>query len=200
MSQFYTEAQQNSITNYAYRVYVNNIEIGPIAAEDLSFTNTPNKEMIGSSLSGETPIVSINKGTAETKLSFTVNALNKHQIKTAFTEMVSQGSTATNETTPFTGSLLFQSQPRRDTTFPVVAVLYFTDENGVAKAPDASITTLPMNILMPKAVLVEGGEFVFNPTAVGNYSLTFQGMGDVVNDLRTAIMDDGIAQDGTYTP
>lgn len=200
MSQFYNNYEVNNISNYAYRVYIEGVEIGPIPAEDLSFNNAPNKELIGSSTTGEAPIASLNKGTAESTLSFPVQAFNKHQIKTAFLGMVSEGSTATNVSTPFIGSLNFQSQPQRDKTLKVVAVLYFTDLNGDAKAPDATATSLPMNILMPKAVLVEGGEFIFNPTAVGGYELTFQGLADTSNSARTAIMDDGIDTDGTYTP
>lgn len=199
MAQVYTQIQANTISNFRYRVYVNNVELAPIAADDLKLTYAPNKEMIGSSMSGETPIASINKGTKEAKLALTINGLNKHAIKTAFLGTIAQGSTATNASTPFTGALLGQSAVGRDTTFPVVAVLYFTDENGVDKLPDATDTSLPMNILLSKAVLTGGGEFVFNPTKVATYTVEFVGLADVTTDLRTFVIDDGITSGGTYT-
>lgn len=198
MAQIYTSTQANTISNYLYRIYVAGIEMAPIPAEDLTFAFTPNKEMVGSAMTGETPIASINKGTAEAKLSFTVNGLNKNQIVTAFTGMIAEGTTPTAESTPYTGTLLGQGLPQRDVPFAVVAVLYYTDETGTPKAPNASVTTLPMNILMPKAVLTGGGEFVFNPAAPASYSLEFSGLADVVNDARQWIMDDGISSSGVY--
>jgi len=199
MAQIYTQQQANTITSFRYRVYVNNVEIGPLAVEDLSFNNTPNMEAIGSSMTGETPIAHINKGTAEATLSFTVEGYDKNQIKTAFTNVITGGSTATTTSTPFTGTLRGVSTPGRATTVPVVAVLYFTDENGVNKLADATVTDLPCNILMPKAVVTDGADFVFNPTAVFQYTITFTGNADVVNDGQTFIIDDGISAAGEYT-
>lgn len=199
MAQVYTQLQANTVSNYRYRVYVNNVEMAPIPADDLKFTYSPNKEMIMSSMSGETPIASINKGSKEAKLSFKVQGLNKHQVKTAFTGLVTQGSTATNVSTPDIGALLGVSAVGRDTPFAVVAVLYYTDTNGADKAPDATVTALPMNIVLSNAVLTGGGEFVYSPTKVNDYNLEFTGLADVTNDLRTWIQDDGISTTGAYT-
>lgn len=198
MAQVYTATQANTISNFMYRIYVNNVEMAPITPDDLTFNvgiNSP--EAVGSAMTGETPIAFIEKGGMAT-LSFKVYGLNKAQVLTAFSNLVGSGSTATNISTPSVGTLIDSRRPRRSATVPVVAVLYYTDVNGVVKEADATVTSLPYNILMPKAVLTDGGEFVFNPTAANTYDLTFTGQLDVAND-RTWIMDDGIATDGTYT-
>ena len=198
MAQLYENYQANTISNFAYRIFVNNVEMAPIPPEDLTFNigvNSPEGQ--GSAMSGETPIAFIEKGGTPT-LSFQVYGLNKAQVLTAFSNVIGSGSTATNVSTPEVGTLYGSRRPRRSVTVPVVAVLYYTDINGVVKQADATVTSLPYNIVMPKAVLTDGGEFVFNPTTATMYELTFSGQLDVLND-RTWIMDDGIAQNGTYT-
>lgn len=200
MAQIYTQEQANTITSFRYRLFVDGTEIGPLAVEDLAYNVTPNMEPIGSSMTGETPIAHINKGTAENTLSVTVQGFAKDQIKTAFSNIIAGGSTATTSSTPFTGTLRALSTPGRAKTVAVVAVLYYTDENGVDQSADATVTDLPCNILMPKAVVTDGADFVFNPTAVFQYTLTFTGNADVVNDGQVSVMDDGIDSDGTYTP
>lgn len=199
MSQLYTQAQRNTITSFRYRVYVDNSELAPLAAEDLAFTNAPNLEAVGSAMTGETPIAHINKGTAEATLSFTVEGFNKAILQKVFKNQIDSGSTALDVDTPYTGSLEGRSTPGRAKTSKVVAILYYTDENGVDKPADASITTLPCNILMPQAVATDGLDQIFNPTSMYKYTVTFTGEADVVND-RVWVMDDGIATDGTYTP
>lgn len=199
MAQLYTATQKNTITSFRYRVWINAQEIAPIPAEDLTFSYTPNVEMINSAMGGETAIAAIEKGTNPV-VSFTVNGLNKANILNAFSGTMTSGSTATNVSTPFVGTLKGVATPKRLTEVNFVAVLYFTNDSGQTYLADATVTTLPLNILMPKAVTTGGGEFVFNPTAPGTYTLELTGIGDVVNDNQTFIIDDGIDTDGTYTP
>jgi len=199
MAQLYTLTQANTVSNFFYRVCVDEVEMAPLPPEDLTFNvgiNSP--ESVGSSMSGETPIAYIEKGGIPT-LSFQVYGMNKNHILTAMNNIVKVGGTATADATPEIGSLFGSRRPRRSATVAVVAILYYTDINGVVKEADATVTTLPYNIVMPKAVLTDGGEFVFNPTTATMYELTFSGQLDVLND-RTWVMDRGIDRDGTYTP
>jgi hypothetical protein len=193
----YTELEKNTITNARYALFVNGVSAGVLANEDASFNFNPAYEKVGSALSGVGAIAQINTGIDECSLTVQVQNYNKEFMRNCFNNILFSGSTPTNITTPFTGALEGRSNPHRQAEYSVVLYPFVTDENGVI-VPDTATTTVKTAILMPKAVISSGLNMVFNPSTAFSYELMFEGMADVVNNLRHFITDDGIAPNGTY--
>jgi hypothetical protein len=195
----YTELQKNSITNFRYAMFVNGVNAGVLANEDVTFNFNPAYEKIGSALSGVGAIAQINTGIDECTLTVTVQNYNKEFMRTCFNNILFSGSTPTNITTPFTGALEGRSNPHRQSGYEVVLYPFATDENGNVVA-NTETTAVKTAILMPEAVIASGLEMVFNPTTAFSYEIMFEGLADVVNDFRHFITDDGVDTDGSYAP
>lgn len=201
MARSYTNAQKGSIKNYQVIAYYNNVVLGAFAAGDHNFNFTYNTIESDSSLYGDTPI-KIHETGIDVTQTFNVTSYSKDVIKTCFDPIAQvSGGTATNSSSPFTGAIEAKANPGTINEAPLVIYPIFKDVEGIFGAAGTQYiddTSNPLAILIPQAVATEGYELVFNSTARTEFTLTFRGVYDVVND-RMFIQDDGIATDGTYT-
>lgn len=192
----YTAIQQNTQTNFRYALFYGGLSLGVLANADLTFNADYQFEDVTSSLYGESPIAQIYKGgkiTAEV----TIQEYNKNTKKAIYASIIGAGSTATNATTPFDGTLIGNGVPFRQTGQPLVIYPFYTDESGNVIA-DTVTSTLKTAIVLEKAVVSSGLNMVMNPTTPYGFTVTFQGLLDVTTG-RNFVIDDGITSAGVYT-
>lgn len=194
----YTASQVNTVNNHSVQVYANNVDLGILTNDTFNLEVSQTQEKVESSGTGTGAIRYIYGGIDEAMFSCTIESFDKNVLKTIYTELIAEGSTATNAASPFVGALELRSNPNVATEIPLVIYPIWTDEATTTSY--VGDTSNLKAILFPKAVCTGSLNLSLSATEASTLELEFMAVVDTTNNNRAVIIDDGIATDGTYTP
>lgn len=194
----YTEADLLSLNNHSVVAFYNGVLVGVLQQGDHTISMELDTDDITASLHGSSSIAQIKKG-VEVSITLAVEGTNKHRMANVFsgTYQTISGGTATADTTPDVGSMEILGNPLVMARNALVIYPIYIDSAGTAFIDN---TNNKNTFLFPKATAVNGFELTLSTEDIIKFDLEFRANVDVTNDGRMAIHDDGIADDGTYTP